>query len=166
MTSRLVAARGLHGTIGCAQPSCRRELPGIWHPDMLDEWPAELVGLFPSDGGPATKTLLYIAVGWRPGDDGIWRVTERGRRRGDFLSGRARPFRNVPDTVEPVTGGRANRSGRFRGQIVPNLLSAVAECPFCHAPQRLDADGPRPAGYDCQPLELGRHRGPSEKRQD
>lgn|GEM_PF-2034767 len=125
--TRLVATRGQRGAVICAQPSCRRELPGIGRMEGEYIWPDE----------EAHEPYLFMAEGWHLGHDGIWRMTPRGLRRRAFLSGRVQDVRrhaHAALTVEDLDdlGGPKGRIAR--------VLPSVVICPFCGTPQRLDPD--------------------------
>lgn len=145
--TKLVATRGPHGTVTCAQPSCRRDLPGIWC--MEGDWPG-------ADGYPVP--YLFMPAGWQQGDwdsvargpnhpDGIWRVTQRGLRSHDFLSGRAPDVRR--DFHAVLTPEDLINRGGVKGQIA-HYLPSVAICPFCRTRQWLDPDvlGVDPLAYE------------------
>lgn len=134
----LVARCGPNGTVICAQPSCRRELPGIWR-------------MQPRAWDTDDQPYLFMVEGWQPGKDGVWRVTPRGRRGRAFLRGGVTDLRRHSQR-DQVRSNSATpfdleaRPGSARGQPAADL-PGVAVCPLCRTPQRLD-----PAVLDVVPI--------------
>lgn len=123
--TRLVATLGPHGTITCAQPSCRSELPGIWRVE----------GGVWTDDDPAR---LFMAQGWHRRKDGILSVSRRARGNRAFLGGRAPDARrHFHAQLTPMDTSAAPDD--VMGHLVVHLPS-VAICPFCGTPQQLDPD--------------------------
>jgi hypothetical protein len=115
-----------------------------------------------SDWEEVHQPYLFMAEGWHQGEDGVWRVTQRGLRDRAFLSGRSPDMRRhfrPPLTPDDEIGLRG-----VKGREAHHLPS-VAICPFCGTPQRLDPGvlSVDPFAWDGGPAHT---YAPTEERQD
>jgi hypothetical protein len=125
---RLVALPDREDRVRCGRPSCGRTLPGV---------------LRLPDPPTAQVRHLFLAIGWSTQDDRpAWVLSTKARRDRRFMRG----DRHYPVTYdhlapgEPPPDGAVDRREVVVGAFVPAALDDVAiVCPYCGAPQRLDA---------------------------
>lgn len=122
--TRLHARPGSRGALICGQPSCGRELPGVYR-----------MGPSSSHGVPDDMAWLFLAIGWVPGDDGLWELSRRARRNRAFLDGRVPDARRRADLQDTV--GLTPGPDGMVGHVAPDVPCGIV-CPRCGTPQQLD----------------------------